>query len=127
MSSILIDTSIVIDFLHVKDKNDSLLFRLIDKKIPLSLSIISHAELYSGKSVWKNKKAREELEEFLSQLTVLPVSTKISMRAGKIRSEKGTNLLDVFIAATALEENIPLATLNVKHFQNILGLKLYKT
>jgi predicted nucleic acid-binding protein len=36
---------------------------------------------------------------------------------------KTVDLADIFIAATTLAHNIPFATINRKHFENIDGLK----
>lgn len=126
MNSVLLDTSVIVDFLRRKDKEQSLLYRLAGKKLKLSLSIITHTELYAGKSVWEKRKAGSELETILSGLTLIPLDVSISQLAGQIRARYTINLVDAIIAATAITNKISLATLNTKHFTSIKGLKLYK-
>lgn len=126
MNDILIDTSVIIDHLRVPDKSSSLLYKLAKKRAPLFISIITHTELYSGKSVWEHKNGQKELEMLLSGLTILSLTQSISERAGKIRAQQGIHLFDAIIAGTALENKLILATLNVKDFKKISKLKLYK-
>ncbi len=45
-------------------------------------------------------------------------------KAGKIRREVEISLIDAIIAASALELNLSLATLNKKDFKKIKGLAL---
>lgn len=124
MKSILVDTSILIDFLRSSKKENTIFLKLIDTKIPLKISIITHTELYAGKSLWEQSKARDNLETLLEELTIIPINTSISIQAGKMNAKLRIALLDALIAATALEENMPLATMNVKHFKKIPGLKI---
>ncbi|MGB4966060.1 MAG: type II toxin-antitoxin system VapC family toxin [Microgenomates group bacterium] len=124
MNTILIDTSVIIDFLRQPQNDEAPLLKLVDTRKPLAISIITHAELYSGKSTWENLNVQENIEGLLQDLSILPISESISKHAGKLRSEKNIGLFDALIAATALEENIPLATLNIKHFAGIKGLTI---
>lgn len=126
MNDILIDTSVIIDHLRIPDKSSSLLYKLAHKRIPLFISIITHTELYSGKSVWEHKNAQKELELLMSGLTILPLTQSISGQAGKIRAQQAIHLFDAIIAGTALEHSLILATLNEKDFKKITRLKLYK-
>jgi len=59
------------------------------------------------------------------------MTAKIAEKAGKIylrlkRENKVIDLRDIFIGANALIYNIPLATINRKHFTRIKGLKFLK-
>ncbi|MEA3355154.1 MAG: type II toxin-antitoxin system VapC family toxin [Patescibacteria group bacterium] len=123
---VLVDTSVVIDFLRRKDKENSWLHKLAKKKVNLWISILTHTELYSGTSVWKSIKAKRDLEKTLSGLKLINVNEGISMLAGRIRSKLGVELPDAVIAATAIENKLSLATLNQKHFKGIRGLNLTK-
>ncbi len=122
---LLLDTSIVIDYLRRKDKKDSLLLTLIANGYTLSISIITHAELYSGKSVWKSKKLYNQLEDLLRGITILPLNNTISRNAGKIRAQHNTTLMDAIIAATTIYYNHKLVSLNLKDFQKISNLELF--
>lgn len=124
MKKILIDTSVIIDFLRRKDKEATLLYKLSHNY--LYMSIVTHTEIYSGKSVWEKEKAKEEVHELFSDLTILPLTTEISKKAGHIKAyNHDSSILDCIIAATALVHDVELATLNVKDFDKIKGLRLF--
>lgn len=125
MKKILLDTSVVIDFLRRSDKEETLLFRLAKDSYSLYISIVTHTELYAGKSVWESKKGQQELQILFSGMYLLSLESEVSQKAGEIKAYYDTNLLDAIIAATAIIYSLELATLNIKDFQNIRGLKLY--
>ncbi len=121
---VLLDTSVIIDFLRQKNKQDTLLYKLsIDSN--LYISIITHAELYAGKSVWANKTAKKELGIVFEGMSILQIDNKISEEAGKIRAKYDLDLIDALIAATSISNEIPLATFNFKHFKKVPSLKFY--
>lgn len=126
MAKILLDTSIIIDFLKRKDKVKTLLFSLAQSDYPLYISIITHTELYAGKSIWENQKAQEELEALFSGIDILPLGTEISKKAGAVKAKYNLNLLDAIIAATTITHNLSLAALNLKDFQKIKAVNLFK-
>lgn len=124
MKKLLLDTSVIIDFLRRKDKTGALLYQLATED--LYISIITHTELYSGKSVWENKKAQEEVEELFSGMTILPLIIEVSQIAGKIKAYgPNISMLDCIIAATARYHDLDLVTLNIKDFIKISGIKLF--
>ena len=125
-NSVLLDTSVIIDFLRRRDKENSWLYKLAKKKADIKASILTHTELYSGVSAWDNKKAKEDLEKTLRDVTLIGISEKISKLGGKIKSKFNVELVDAVIAATAIENKLSLATLNEKHFQMIKRLNLTK-
>jgi tRNA(fMet)-specific endonuclease VapC len=60
---------------------------------------------------------------------VLPFNAEISIEAANIdsdlkRKRKQIAVPDLFISATAIYHNLPLATLNKKHFERIDKLQL---
>ena len=120
----LIDSSLIIDFLRRKDKQGSWFHSLVSGDKPLMVSVITQAELYAGKSVWEKKRARDELGLIFSALRILPLSEEIAISAGKIRAVYGVDLIDSIIVATAISKSVSLATLNQKHFKSIVNLKL---
>ena len=125
MKKILLDTSVIIDFLRRKDKSDSLLSKLSNNDF--YISIVTHTELFSGRSVWEKKEIKQELDKFLSIIVLLPLMEEISQAAGKIKAyDPKRSVLDCIIAATAIRHNLPLVTLNIKDFENIKGMRLYK-
>lgn len=123
MTKMLVDTSVIIDFLRQKNKAQTLFYSLAQDEP--AVSIVTHSELYSGKSVWQKKSVQEELEVIFSGLTCLPLTEQISMKAGQLRAQYNVSLFDCIIAATALWHDLPLVTLNTKDFSRFKGLKLY--
>lgn len=125
MKKLLLDTSVIIDFLRSKDKQNTLFFRLAREN--LSISIITHSELYAGKSVWEKKEAREELEKLFSGMTILPFDEEISKKAGYLKARSHiSSLLDCIIGASSIHYELELATLNVSEFRNMNGITLYR-
>ncbi|MBI4067680.1 type II toxin-antitoxin system VapC family toxin [Candidatus Gottesmanbacteria bacterium] len=124
MKKLLLDTSIIIDFLRRKDKENALLFRLSDED--LYISIITHTELFAGRSVWEDEKVKKTLSEVFSGITIIPLSEDISQRAGYIKSQNSRiSLIDSIVAASSMENNFPLVTFNIKDFEQIEKLKLF--
>ncbi len=124
MKKLLIDTSVIIDFLRKKDKEGTLLYKLAEND--LYVSIITHTELYSGKSIWEKTQAKEELEKLFSGITIFSLIPELSQKAGKIKAyHHDRNILDCIIAATALYHDLDLVTLNIKDFENIPGVQIF--
>ncbi len=121
---LLLDTSVIIDFLRIKNKSESVFYSLVSKDINLLVSILTHAELYSGRSVWEKKVAYEELETIFEGIEVIGLTTKISMEAGKIRAKYDLDLIDSIIASTAIQLDVSLVSLNFKDFSKVEGLEL---
>lgn len=125
MPKILIDTSLIIDFLRQKDKNKTLLFYFANKEYQLCVSIITHAESYAGKSVWEKVEAKRSLEKLFSTIQIMPITSDLSKKAGEISARYNVDIVDAIIAATALLSDMGLATLNTKDFENIDGVNLF--
>lgn len=124
MKGILVDTSIIIDFLRQKDKSKTIQIKLEKSEAPLYISIITHTECFSGKSIWERKEALKALKLFFADINILPLEEKISEKAGKIRAEYNLNMPDAIIASTGITHNLKLATLNIKDFEKIQDIKL---
>ena len=122
---ILIDTSILIDYFRKSDKANSKLISLLKKGYVFHISSITDYEIYVGstpnqQSFW---------DEFLEKVTVLSFNKQAAKIAVEINSElkrkgKQIAIADLFIAATAICNNIPFATLNLKHFERIESLQI---
>jgi predicted nucleic acid-binding protein len=127
MKSILLDTSVIIDYLRMsKNKDQTVLFQLTEKKYAFAISLITYTELYSGRGVWEKEGAHRELDIALSYMKILPFEKDTAKKAGEIRAKFRTDILDAIIAATAIVHNMELVTLNVKDFEKIKDLKLFK-
>ncbi len=129
MKKILLDTSIIIDFLRRKDKGHSLFYAFAKVNTQFYTSIITHSELYAGKSVWTDTQAPKDLESIFSGIELLPLQEKVSKKAGEIKATTGLDLIDSIIAATAITASLPLLTLNIKDFRKVkeLILELHPT
>jgi hypothetical protein len=125
MKKIVVDTSIIIDFLRSNNKQNSLLYKLAEED--LYISIVTHTELYAGKSIWVDNEAKESLEKVLSGMSLVTLDKRISERAGYIKSYSNISLIDALIASTALIGSMELMTLNIKDFEKVKGLKIFKS
>ncbi len=111
---LLLDTDVLIDFLRGQPQAVQL---LEDTDYEFYLSAVSVAELYVGV---RDGREREVLDQLVGLLRTIEISTEIAQQAGLWRREygksHGTGIIDALIAACADALQIPLATLNVKHF-----------
>lgn len=126
MKKVLLDTSVLIDFLRRKDKEKTLLMGIVHSGYTAFISLITHTELFAGRSVWQKEKARKELKELLSGLEVIIVNRKVSRLAGMFCAKYQLDLIDAIIAAEAVISRLPLATLNWKDFKKIKEVKIFE-
>lgn len=124
----LIDTDIIIFALR-GDK--SVLAKFAENKnIPISISMITYAELIFGakrsqneqKNMIKVNHIREiyPIEKLSEGVMEVFADIKAKMYDRGIRIED----MDLFIAATAIYNDLTLVTNNTKHFENIPELKI---
>ena len=117
---ILVDTSILIDLFRKTDKANSTLVALVRQGYTYCISAVTEYEIYTGAAFgqidfWDN---------FLQTTQVLPFDKAVAKVAVDIntdlkRKRKQIAIPDLFIAATAIANNLPFATLNKKHFHRI--------
>lgn len=102
-------------------------------ELEIGVSVVSIAELVHGAYRAKTQEQRERRLEFIERLCsdvpVHPVTLEIARLAGRIEGEqeaKGVQLAfeDLLIASTALQLTYDVATLNLRHFKQIPGLKV---
>lgn len=109
----IVDTNILIDFL--KGKKDGVSF--VGSLPFIRTSVVVVSELYSGV---QGRREMNELEEFLKFIEPIDVSLEIARDAGLLRKKflrsHRIELPDAIIAATANDLNIPVASLDKKHF-----------
>lgn len=123
---IMVDTSILIDYFRKKDKSKTRLFTLSQVFENLSISSITEFEIYTG----ANGDQIDFWKTILKNFIVFPFDSDTATTAVEIQNKlkklrKGIEMADLFIAATAISNNIMFDTLNQKHFQNIEDLKLF--
>ena len=124
-TTILVDTSIIIDFIRKKEK-DKTQFWYFMSNHQCFISVVSVFELYNG-ATDNNKK--EDINKIIKWLKVIPFDFFCSLKASEIYlSLKKLNRLvefrDIFIAATSIISEKPLATLNIRHFEHISEISL---
>jgi len=120
---VVVDTSILIDLFRKTDKNNSALIALVRQGFGYCISAITEYEIYTGAvlgqiNFWNI---------FLEKTEVLPFDKAVAKVAVDInrelkRKRNQIAIPDLFIAATAVFNNLPFATLNKKHFERIKGL-----
>jgi predicted nucleic acid-binding protein len=116
MSDNLLDTNILIRYLR-KTPGYRDLMRTIGARGWTYISAMTCLEIVRG----MQERERKETFDLLDSLETIPVTAEIADGAGElIRSwrARGINLgdADAIIAASALEEGLPLVTTNAKHF-----------
>ena len=122
---ILCDTNILIEFY----KNNLQIVQELRQlgQDEIAISIVTQAELYFGAL---NKAELERIRRHLSALHQITFDISISKEflilIETYSLSHKLSLPDALIASTALVQNLELYTLNVKDFQFISGLKLYK-
>jgi len=122
---VLADTSILIDLFRKSDKTNSKFVQLALQGYQFQISAISEYEVYSGATIsqlpfW---------DDLLEKINVLPFDKNVVQQAVIINRQlklkrKQIDLADLFIAATAITNNLPFATLNRKHFERIDTLNI---
>ncbi|MGB8261417.1 MAG: PIN domain-containing protein [Terracidiphilus sp.] len=97
-----------------------------------ALSAVSAIDLthgiYRAKTDADRRRRSAFVDELFRDLVVHPVSLPIAQLAGRIEGEQAAKgisipIEDLLIGATALHLGFDVATLNVKHFNLIPGLK----
>jgi predicted nucleic acid-binding protein len=122
---ILLDSSVLIDFFRKKDKTKTIFYQLSKTNTEFCISSITYYEIGIG-----NRKNHFEFWEKLTEnMTVIPFDQACSEKAifiyfDLLISNKMIDLADLLIGSTALTHNIPIATLNKKHFERIKNLIL---
>lgn len=110
----LLDTDVLIDYLHKHPKAATLFDKLPDD---CAICTISVAELHAGV---REGTERDALTTLISSFTLIEVTVEIAVQGGLFRRDWGKShsvgLNDALIAATALQSERVLLSLNGKHF-----------
>ena len=123
----MVDTSILIDYFRRTDKSRSRLVHHFKDYDRLYISSVTEFEIVTGARAphirfW---------DSMLSRFTVLDFDSRSARKAAMIVEQlkvvrKTIAKPDLFIASTALVNDLDFDTLNVKHFIHIEGLRLAK-
>ncbi|WP_338814811.1 type II toxin-antitoxin system VapC family toxin [Bernardetia sp. Wsw4-3y2] len=132
MKPILLDTDTLSFFLRNEKKNEKKVTQKVNEYLKehqkINISIITYYELLNGLYFGDTKERTAEIEVFLNNHTILPISKKVAQKAAQIYTQlrsEGNSIAhnDILIAATAIVENFVLITNNNKHFGRIDELK----
>ena len=121
---LLVDTSILIDHLRKSQKDRSLFYQL-SLRFDYVISVVTESAIGSSRN------NQEFTSALLANLTTIPFDSDCTQTAVQLYQQlRRTNqiipLPDLFIAATAMTHDIPLLTLNRRHFSRINQLTLYQ-
>lgn len=122
---ILVDTSVLIDYFRKTDKENAALVAIVKQGYTFCISSVTEFEIYRGAllgqiAFW---------DKLLQKVAVLSFDKTASRIAVDINAElkrkrNQIEIADLFIAATAVANDLKLATLNKKHFDRIEALSL---
>jgi tRNA(fMet)-specific endonuclease VapC len=125
MSTIFLDSSVLIQHFRTPNKNNSFYTQICCEYDKRYISAIAKAEVFS----YINDNVFEYWNIIFQNMRVFPFTENTVVITREITLQlKQKNMLieltDIMIAATAIENNMPFATFNYKHFERIDGLQI---
>jgi len=122
---ILTDTSVIIDFLRKENKEKAILWKIRERN-ECVMSSVTFFKLQCGV---KTARHIEDIDRLCKWIKSIPLDDEIAEIASIIyhdlkRKNEIVEFRDIFIAATAIAENLCVATLNKKHFEKIKDIVL---
>lgn len=125
MQKLLIDTDVIVDYLRTQSGTIIEIVKLQEAdKAEIYISTVTILELVSGKTGDKDiEKIKQLLETFIS----VPLDQRLAEFSGRQRRNLSNtlSLSDLIIGSTAVWLKAKLVTRNMKHFDQIPGLKFY--
>ena len=113
-TQLLIDTDVLIDYL--RGYPDAISY-VESRQEQCLISVVTVAELYAGV---REGEERTRLDGFLRAFEIIPLDLYLAVQGGLYRRDysksHNVGLADALIAATATQRQVPLVTLNQKHF-----------
>ena len=121
----LVDTSVLIDYFRKTEKSNSYLVILVEQGYDYCISSVTEYEIYRGASLrqvpfWDSLLSKIQVLSFDKLASRIAVDINTALK----RKRKQIEIADLFIAATAIANNLPFATLNKKHFDRIDSLNI---
>jgi len=115
----LLDTNVVLDFMgkNLPEKSQNIVAKIIDDEI--SISIITKIELLGFSNVEQN------VIDFVSCSNVLTLSDDIVNKTIELRRKHKKKLPDTIIAATAIINELAVATRNTADFKDFENLSVW--
>lgn len=120
--TLLIDTSIIIDFL----RGYKPAINFLNNLKTINISVVTQAELIEG---CRHKDDLIKIKKLIAIFEIISINYQISKTAIKLLEDyylqQGILFDDALVAATAIENNLTLATTDKKHFKPLKNLTLY--
>ena len=118
---ILVDTDVLVGFLRGREQAIAFVSENADRII---LSAVAVAELHSGV---KSSTEEASLDDLIGLFRVVEITGEIAKVGGLYKRDYGRShglgLADALLAAAAEVEGAKLATLNVRHYPMVQGLR----
>ena len=125
MVKVLIDTSLLIEFLRQPDRETWFKKISLSRQIRPAVALVTVTELWVGKSTLK-KEIAEIVKGLIDRCEVIIPNVEVAELSGWwLRDGEIQALPDAEIAAIAVVNDLPLATLNKRHFKKVKGLKFW--
>jgi predicted nucleic acid-binding protein len=122
---VLCDTNVFIHFFNGNEETINIFGKLGDKRI--LIPSVTVMELYQGMS---NKAELNRMKKNIKNYSILHFNTDVSTLTieyiNRFKLSHHLQIPDAIIAASAVTFKLPLFTYNLKDFQFIPGIKLYK-
>ena len=132
MNVILLDTNIVSFIFKGDSRAKEYAPHLQGKR--LAISFMTVAELYQWATIrkWGSQRIKQLEQTLMSNYTVLSFDIALCQKWGEIRAKrramgKPISPEDAWVAATALQHDLPLVTHNPKDFEGIPSLVIITT
>jgi tRNA(fMet)-specific endonuclease VapC len=121
----ILDSSMLIHHARTRNKINSFFSRSLLVYYP-NLSVISIYEIEFG--AFRARRA-SDIEALQVSFNILPLTEQIARRAAALEASlvhrnMQIGIKDTFIAATCLVYDLPLLTVNIRHFDRVEGLQL---
>ncbi len=122
---LLFDTSVFICHLRGEDPRcTDYVERVGTAELSGFASLLTVSELYAGEKV--GEREEQVIDQLLLPFQLVSPDSEVAAMAGRFvrqwRRSHGLGLVDALIGATALAIEVPVLTLNTKHFKCISGL-----
>lgn len=125
-AKVIADTNIFVEYVRKRSKQNTSLYKIASSHILVTTSITVF-ELYFGA---RTPVAIETISQLLKDIAVFSFTedaAKIAaLEQNRLRSQnKIVDIRDLFVASIAIANDLPVATLNRKHFRNISAVQLF--
>ncbi|TSC84104.1 MAG: hypothetical protein G01um101416_1134 [Microgenomates group bacterium Gr01-1014_16] len=123
---VVLDTSVIIDYLRQGGMGTGNFFlELVEQEVEMEMSAVTVAELYVGKTAQTGGKQRRKIDEIIGGVIINSPSLEMAKLVGEIRYKFKLSLQDAFVAALAMNEDLPVVSRDKKAFGRVPGIRFY--